>query len=81
MFEQKLKTFKLSKMAQGALMLALQKALLEQIDIKDLLENFNFTLGPNALGEPELIVLNPPIVNMDYLDSLREEEYVSDGDE
>tara|TARA_R100001079_G_scaffold966_1_gene621 strand:- start:20987 stop:21208 length:222 start_codon:yes stop_codon:yes gene_type:complete len=47
----------LSKQAIGALMMALQKSLLEQSDIVPVLENFKMTNSPNGL-----VVLNPPLV-------------------
>ncbi|QDP51394.1 MAG: hypothetical protein GOVbin630_92 [Prokaryotic dsDNA virus sp.] len=48
---------KLSQQAVGALMMALQKSLLEQSDIVPVLENFK--LVSSAEG---LVVLNPPVV-------------------
>lgn len=47
---------KLSNQAMGAIMMALQKSLLEQSDIVPTLKDFDFQLGE---GE-ELIVNNPP---------------------
>ena len=47
----------LSKQALGALMLALQKSLLEQSDIVPVLEGFKFVQSPAGL-----VVLNPPLV-------------------
>jgi hypothetical protein len=47
---------KLSNQALGAIMMALQKSLLEQSDIVPTLKNFNFQLG----DEKELVVDNPP---------------------
>jgi len=47
---------KLSKQALGALMMALQKSLIEQTDIVPVLESFNFQLDD---GE-RLTVVNPP---------------------
>tara|TARA_R110000744_G_scaffold174598_6_gene293406 strand:+ start:942 stop:1187 length:246 start_codon:yes stop_codon:yes gene_type:complete len=49
---------KLSNQALGALMMALQKSLLEQSDIVPVLEGFTFTDTPNGL-----IVDKPPVVN------------------
>lgn len=49
--------FKLSNEALGAVMMALQKSLLEQSDIVPVLQGFNF----KAVGE-ELYVINPPLV-------------------
>ena len=47
----------LSKQAIGALMMALQKSLMEQSDIVPVLEGFKMTLSPEGL-----VVLNPPLV-------------------
>jgi hypothetical protein len=51
---------KLSKQALGALMMALQKSLLEQSDIVPVLENFDF-----ILKEGDLFVKNAPLVKFD----------------
>ena len=50
----------LSEQALGALMMALQKSLLEQSDIVPVLQNFKFTNSPEGL-----VVLNPPLVKFD----------------
>ena len=47
----------LSKQAIGALMMALQKSLMEQSDIVPVLESFKMTTSPEVL-----VVLNPPLV-------------------
>ena len=47
----------LSKQAVGALMMALQKSLLEQSDIVPVLEGFKMVSSPEGL-----VVLNPPLV-------------------
>ena len=47
----------LSKQAIGALMMALQKSLMEQSDIVPVLEGFKMTSSPEGL-----VVLNPPLV-------------------
>lgn len=47
----------LSKQAVGALMMALQKSLLEQSDIVPVLEGFKLVSTPEGL-----VVLNPPLV-------------------
>ena len=49
----------LSKQAIGALMMALQKSLMEQSDIVPVLENFKMTASPEGL-----VVLNPPLVKV-----------------
>jgi len=48
---------KLSKQALGALMMALQKSLLEQSDIVPVLENFDF-----VSKDGDLYVKNAPVV-------------------
>jgi len=55
---------KLSDEALGAVMMALQKSLLEQSDIVPVLKNFNFKTNE----ENELYVMNPPIVKFDSED-------------
>ena len=49
----------LSKQAIGALMMALQKSLMEQSDIVPVLEGFKMTPSPEGL-----VVLNPPVVRL-----------------
>ena len=49
---------KLSDEALGAVMMALQKSLLEQSDIVPVLKGFNFKTNEND----ELFVMNPPVV-------------------
>jgi hypothetical protein len=58
-----LKTMKLSDQALGALMMALQKSLLEQSDITELLKNFEFIPAEDGLW-----VKNPPVVKFGYAD-------------
>jgi len=50
--------YKLSDQALGAVMMALQKSLMEQSDIVPVLKGFDFNSD-----DGELIVLNPPIVS------------------
>tara|TARA_R100000152_G_C6713217_1_gene140465 strand:+ start:314 stop:580 length:267 start_codon:yes stop_codon:yes gene_type:complete len=50
----------LSKQAVGAVMMALQKSLMEQSDIVPVLENFKMATSPEGL-----VVLNPPTVKFD----------------
>ena len=47
---------KLSDAALGAIMMALQKSLLEQSDIVPVLKGFNFKISESE----ELFVMNPP---------------------
>ncbi len=60
------KSMYLSDQAMGALMMALQKSLLEQSDIVPVLKGFKF-----RLGEGGLMVMNPPTVklNQDFEDA------------
>ena len=48
---------KLSNQATGAIMMALQKCILEEIDITGILKGMDFQMGEDE----QLIVLNPPI--------------------
>lgn len=52
---------KLSNQAMGAVMMALQKSLLEQTDIIPILEDFNFQCN----DQEQLIILNPPNFKID----------------
>ena len=47
----------LADQALGALMMALQKSLLEQSDLVPVLKDFRF-----RLGEDGLMVMNPPVI-------------------
>lgn len=58
----------LSDQAAGALLLALQKCLWEQVDIMPLLKEMVFEASDDGL-----VVVNPPVVSGD-LDELREAE-------
>ena len=55
---------KLSNQAMGAIMMALQKSLLEQTDIVPVLQSFEFTKSPETKKwgskNGELVVENPP---------------------
>lgn len=67
---------KLSSQAMGAIMMALQKALLEQTDIVPVLESFEFDKDSTSkrwgTKSGELIVKNPPSFKLDN-DSLKAE--------
>ena len=52
---------KLSDEALGAVMMALQKSLMEQSDIVPVLKGFDFRVNE----EKELYVINPPIVKLE----------------
>ncbi len=60
--------FKLSDEALAAVMMALQRSLLEQSDIVPVLKGFNFKVD----DKEELYVMNPPIVKFDDHDQLEE---------
>jgi len=58
---------KLSNQALGAIMMALQRSLMEQSDITETLKGFDFLItGPS---QSELIVANPPIVEVSKEDA------------
>jgi len=63
---------KLSDEALGAVMMALQKSLMEQSDIVPVLKGFNFKTNE----KDELFVMNPPLVKFNTPD---EEEYPIDN--
>ena len=52
---------KMSDQAVGAVMMALQKSLLEQSDIVPVIKNFDFVLSGDE-EEKELFIKNPPLV-------------------
>ena len=62
---------KLSDQALGALMMALQKSLLEQSDITYMLKEFEFDLQ-----NEELVVLNPPVVRLANVGQQEEKEVI-----
>ena len=59
MTEETEKNHKLSNQALGAVMLALQESLLNELDIVPILKGFEL-----AEGEEGLVVLNPPTVRV-----------------
>jgi len=66
---------KLSSQAMGAIMMALQKCLMEETDILPLLEGMNFQ--PDGPSQSELIVTNPPVVALEGTEVNRVEDYVN----
>ena len=60
---------KLSDQALGAVMLALQKSLMEQSDIVPVLKKFKF-----RLSETGLVVLNPPLIKANAIEAEDTEE-------
>jgi hypothetical protein len=61
---------KISDQALGAVMMALQKSLLEQTDIVPVLREFDFQVNKNE----EIVVTNPPIFKFDGEDPIFDEE-------
>ena len=62
------KNMNLSDQALGALMMALQKSLMEQSDIVPVIKGFKFRLSDQGL-----VVMNPPLVRMTEEDEVEEE--------
>ena len=58
------KDMHLSDQAMGALMMALQKSLMEQSDIIPVLKEFKF-----RLSDVGLMVMNPPLVKLNSLET------------
>ena len=56
---------RLSNQAVGALMMALQKSLMEQSDIVPVLQDMNFQLDPKDTHQSQLVVTNPPVVSLE----------------
>ena len=65
---------KLSNQAVGALMMALQKSLMEQGDIVPVLTRMNFQVDPEDQSQSRLIVTNPPVVSLEGIEFVGEEE-------
>ena len=60
-----MKIMNMSDQAVGAVMMALQKSLLEQSDIVPVLKGFEFVAASQEEGgEAELYIKNPPLVKM-----------------
>jgi len=56
---------KLSNQALGAIMMALQKSLMEQSDIVPVLTEMNFQVDPSDQSQSALVVTNPPVVSFE----------------
>jgi len=66
---------KLSDQAVGAVMMALQKSLLEQSDIVPVIKGFEFVPAADQEGdEAKLFVKNPPLVKLGNEDTVEEGE-------
>ncbi len=59
---------KLSNQAVGALMMALQRSLMEQTDIVPVLQEMNLQVNPEDPSQSELVVTNPPTINFDTVE-------------
>lgn len=66
--------YKFSNQAIGALMMALQKSLLEQSDIVPVLQGLNVQIDDSN----HLVVVNPPVVKMSAESSTREQSEASE---
>ena len=62
-------TFKLSNQALGAVMMALQESLLNELDIVPILKGFELTEG-----EDGLVVTNPPTVRVSNNQTVSEQD-------
>tara|TARA_A100000172_G_scaffold26045_1_gene15217 strand:- start:3715 stop:3936 length:222 start_codon:yes stop_codon:yes gene_type:complete len=62
-------TFKLSNQALGAVMMALQESLLNELDIVPILKGFELTQG-----EEGLVVTNPPTVRVSSNQTVTDED-------
>ena len=62
-----MKEMQLSEQAVGALMMALQKSLMDQSDIVPVIKNFKLRLSDDGL-----MVMNPPLVKLGYADEEEE---------
>ena len=59
---------RLSNQAVGALMMALQRSLMEQTDIVPVLQEMNLQVKPEDPSQSELVVTNPPTINFDTVE-------------
>ena len=69
---------KISDQAVGAIMMALQKSLMEQSDIVPVIKGFEFVLSGEE--EKELFIKNPPLVKFNEDTSPYMEEAKEDGE-
>ena len=65
---------KLSNQAIGALMMALQKSLMEQSDIVPLLKDMNLQIDPDDTHQSTLVVTNPPVVSLEGIEVTESQE-------
>lgn len=69
MSEEQVQQFKLSNQALGAVMMALQESLLNELDIVPILRGFEL-----ADGDDGLVVLNPPTVRVSNNEPITDED-------
>lgn len=65
---------RLSNQALGAVMMALQRSLMEQSDIVPVLQDMDFQIDAEDPTRTELVVTNPPTVNLNNVQLNEEEE-------
>ena len=70
--EQQEQYLKLSNQALGAVMMALQESLLNEIDIVPILKGFDL-----ACGEDGLVVVNPPTVRVSNNAEITEQDLLN----
>ena len=68
---------KLSNQAIGALMMALQKSLMEQSDIVPVLKEMNLQIDPEDSHQSTLVVTNPPVVSLENLEVTEDPEPIT----
>jgi len=68
---------KLGNQAMGALMMALQKCLMEETDIVPLLGEMNFQFDPADSSHSTLVVTNPPVVSLEGVEVKNVEEFAT----
>ena len=59
---------RLSNQAVGALMMALQRSLMEQTDIVPVLQKMDLQVNLEDPSQSELVVTNPPTINFDTVE-------------
>ena len=67
---------KLTDQAVGALMMALQKSLMEQSDIVPMMKEMNFQVAPDDQSHSTLVVTNPPVVSFEGVTLDEEVEFL-----
>tara|TARA_R110002020_G_scaffold78488_6_gene197348 strand:- start:404 stop:631 length:228 start_codon:yes stop_codon:yes gene_type:complete len=74
---------KLTNQAIGALMMALQKSLMEQADIVPMLTEMNFQVNPEDTSHSTLVITNPPVVSLEGVETpfTIEETTLEEGEE